>query len=148
MRILALDVGDKTIGVAVSDLLMITAQGVEVIRRTAWEKDVSRLKQLIDAYEADTLLIGFPKNMNGTIGPRGEATIQFADKLKEQFPGMTIRLWDERLSTVAAQRSLIEADVSRAKRKQVIDKMAAVFILQGYLDGLKMSFSSSSQNLP
>jgi putative Holliday junction resolvase len=148
MRILALDVGDKTIGVAVSDLLMITAQGVEVIRRTAWEKDLSRLKQLIEAYEADTLLIGFPKNMNGTIGPRGEATIQFADKLKEQFPGMTIRLWDERLSTVAAQRSLIEADVSRAKRKQVIDKMAAVFILQGYLDGLKMSFSSSSQNLP
>jgi putative Holliday junction resolvase len=144
MRILALDVGDKTIGVAVSDLLMITAQGVEVIRRSAWAKDVSRLKQLIEEYEADTLLIGFPKNMNGTIGPRGEETIQFADKLKEEFPGMGIRLWDERLSTVAAQRSLIEADVSRAKRRQVIDKMAAVFILQGYLDSLKMSFRPSS----
>ncbi|MDF2502245.1 MAG: Holliday junction resolvase [Anaerosporomusa subterranea] len=143
MRILALDVGDKTIGVAVSDLLMITAQGVEVIRRSAWAKDISRLKQLIDEYEADTLLIGFPKNMNGTIGPRGEETIQFADKLKEQFPGITIRLWDERLSTVAAQRSLIEADVSRAKRRQVIDKMAAVFILQGYLDSLTTSFRPS-----
>ena len=143
MRILALDVGDKTIGVAVSDLLMITAQGVEVIRRSAWAKDIARLKQLIDEYEADTLLIGFPKNMNGTIGPRGEETIQFADKLKEQFPGITIRLWDERLSTVAAQRSLIEADVSRAKRRQVIDKMAAVFILQGYLDSLTTSFRPS-----
>ncbi|KYZ77541.1 crossover junction endodeoxyribonuclease RuvA [Anaerosporomusa subterranea] len=143
MRILALDVGDKTIGVAVSDLLMITAQGVEVIRRSAWAKDITRLKQLIDEYEADTLLIGFPKNMNGTIGPRGEETKQFADKLKEQFPGITIRLWDERLSTVAAQRSLIEADVSRAKRRQVIDKMAAVFILQGYLDSLTTSFRPS-----
>lgn len=136
MRILALDVGDKTIGLAISDLLMITAQGLEVIRRSSWSKDVDRLRQIINEYEVDTLLIGFPKNMNGTIGPRGEQTIDFAEKLKESFPDIDIRFWDERLSTVAAQRSLIEADVSRAKRRQVIDKMAAVFILQGYLDSL------------
>lgn len=148
MRILALDVGDRTIGVAVSDLLLITAQGVEVIRRSTWEKDIFRLKQLINEYEADTLLIGFPKNMNGTIGPRGELTLQFANKMKDLFPTMNIKLWDERLSTVAAQRSLIEADVSRAKRRQVIDKMAAVFILQGYLDSLATNFRPSSDKLP
>lgn len=148
MRILALDVGDRTIGVAVSDLLLLTAQGVEVIRRSSWEKDISRLRQLISEYEADTLLIGFPKNMNGTIGPRGELTQQFADQLKELFPTVNVKLWDERLSTVAAQRSLIEADVSRAKRRQVIDKMAAVFILQGYLDSLAMGCRTSSDKRP
>ncbi|MDU4960622.1 MAG: Holliday junction resolvase RuvX [Sporomusaceae bacterium] len=137
MRILALDVGDKTIGVAVSDWLLLTAQGVEVIRRAGWARDISRLRQLIDEYEADTLLIGFPKNMNGTVGPRGETTLAFAEQLKAELPGMEIRFWDERLSTVAAERSLLMADVSRAKRRQVIDKMAAVFILQGYLDRLK-----------
>jgi putative Holliday junction resolvase len=139
MRILALDVGDKTIGIAVSDLLGFTAQGVEVIRRTSIEKDVNRLQELILQYEADTLLIGLPKNMNGTIGPRGELTKQFAEMLTNTFPRQKIVLWDERLSTVAAQKSLIAADVSRAKRKKVIDKMAAVFILQGYLDSLSCS---------
>ena len=147
MRILALDVGDKTIGLAISDLLMITAQGLEVIRRSSWSKDVDRLRQIIREYEVDTLLIGFPKNMNGTVGPRGEQTIEFAEKLKSSLNGIDVRFWDERLSTVAAQRSLIEADVSRAKRRQVIDKMAAVFILQGYLDSLR-SFRGSSHNLP
>ena len=137
MRILALDVGDKTIGVAASDLLLITAQGLEVIRRTSWAKDMARLGEIIREYEVSTVIVGFPKNMNGTVGPRGEATIQFAEKLKSEFAGIDIRLWDERLSTVAATRSLIEADVSRAKRRLVIDKMAAVFILQGYLDSLK-----------
>lgn len=136
MRILALDVGDRTIGVAVSDPLGLTAQGVEVIRRTSPEKDFTRLRRLIDEYGADTLLVGLPKNMNGTIGERGEGARRFADKLGELFPGAKIVLWDERLSTVAAEKSLIAADVSRAKRKAVIDKMAAVFILQGYLDSL------------
>lgn len=136
MRILALDVGDKTIGVAVSDALLLTAQGVEVIRRTSFDKDIQRLKELITAYEITTVIVGLPKNMNGTLGPRGELTQQFASQLAEIWPQITIKLWDERLSTVAAEKSLIAADVSRAKRRKVIDKMAAVFILQGYLDSL------------
>ena len=136
MRILALDVGDKTIGVAASDALLITAQGVEVIRRTNLKRDLERLQQLVNEYEVHTIVIGLPKNMNGTIGERGEITQKFAQTVGNAIPQVTIALWDERLSTVAAQKSLIAADVSRAKRKQVIDKMAAVFILQGYLDSL------------
>lgn len=136
MRIIALDVGDKTIGVAVSDELGLTAQGVEVIRRTSHENDFKRLNELIDSYKSDTILIGLPKNMNGTIGPRGELVQQFADKIRAAFSNQKVILWDERLSTVAAERALISADVSRAKRRKVIDKMAAVFILQGYLDSL------------
>lgn len=136
MRILCLDVGDKTIGVAVSDLLFLTAQGVEVIRRTSLEKDYNRLSEIIAQYEVETIIIGLPKNMNGTIGPRGEKMQEFATHLQEFFPQTKVRLWDERLSTVAATRALIAADVSRGKRKKVIDKMAAMFILQGYLDSL------------
>ncbi len=136
MRILALDVGDKTIGVAVSDELGLTAQGLEVIRRTSPAADFHRLAELAAAYEVDTFLIGLPKNMNGTIGPRGEAAQRFAAEVEAAFPSCTVKLWDERLSTVAAERSLIAADVSRRRRRQVIDKMAAVFILQGYLDSL------------
>jgi len=134
MRILALDVGDKTIGIAVSDELMFTAQGVETIRRTSLEKDLNRLQELMQEYDTDTLLVGMPKNMNGTIGPRGELVKVFSEQVKEVIPETKIIFWDERLSTVAATKSLIAADVSRAKRKKVIDKMAAVFILQGYLD--------------
>lgn len=136
MRILCLDVGEKTIGVAVSDLLLLTAQGVEVIRRTSIERDYNRLDEIITQYEVETIVIGLPKNMNGTVGPKGEAMKEFADQLQEKFPQTKVRLWDERLSTVAATRALISADVSRAKRKKVIDKMAAMFILQGYLDSL------------
>lgn len=136
MRILALDVGDKTIGVAASDLLLITAQGIEVIRRTSLEKDLVRLSEIIAEYEAGTIIIGLPKNMNGSIGPRGKSMQEFADLVAESFPKVKVLLWDERLSTVGAQKALIAADVSRAKRKKVIDKMAAVFILQGYLDSL------------
>lgn len=134
MRILGLDVGDKTIGIAASDSLFLTAQGIEVIRRTSLSKDIDRLRQLIDEYEVSTIVIGLPKNMNGTIGPRGELVQQFGRTLEEYFPNINIRFWDERLSTVASEKMLIAADVSRAKRKQVIDKLAAVFILQGYLD--------------
>ena len=139
MRILGLDVGDKTIGVAASDALLITAQGIEVIQRKGIKRDMERLTQLVQEYEADTIVIGLPKNMNGTIGPRGEATQQVADDIEQAIPNVRIKLWDERLSTVAAEKSLIAADVSRAKRKLVIDKMAAVFILQGYLDSLPKS---------
>jgi len=136
MRILALDVGEKTIGVAASDLLLLTAQGVEVIRRTSLEKDLIRLGEIITQYEVETIIVGLPKNMNGSIGPRGQLMQQFANHLQEVFPQTKVRLWDERLSTVAATKALIAADVSRAKRKKVIDKMAAMFILQGYLDSL------------
>ncbi len=133
MRAMGLDLGDKTIGIAVSDELGWTAQGVEVIRRTTQEKDIARLQALVEQLNVDQIILGLPKNMNGTIGPSGEKCIAFAEQLK-QILNLPVHLWDERLTTMAAQRTLIEADVSRKKRKQVIDKMAAVLILQNYLD--------------
>lgn len=134
MRIMGLDVGDKTIGVAVSDELLFTAQGVETIRRKSFMQDLKRLQELMTQYETNLLVIGLPKNMDGTSGPRVDFVRDFAAKVQSAIDGVEIFFWDERLSTVAATKSLIAADVSRAKRKKVIDKMAAVFILQGYLD--------------
>ena len=133
MRIMALDVGSRTIGVACSDALYITAQGIETIRRTSYEKDFQRIAELIHEYEVDTIVVGMPKNMNGTKGERAEKTEAFVEKMKEVISTPVV-FWDERLSTVMAEKSLIAADVSRKKRKEVIDKMAAVVILQGYLD--------------
>lgn len=135
MRILGLDFGTKTLGVAVSDELGWTAQGIETIRidEENGEYGFDRLRQLIEKYAVEEIVIGFPKNMNGTIGPRGEATKRFAEQVKQTF-SLPVVLWDERLSTMAAERMLIAADVSRKKRKKVIDKMAAVMILQSYLD--------------
>ena len=133
MRIMALDVGSRTIGVACSDALYMTAQGVETIRRTSWAKDFERLLRLINDYEVEEIVVGMPRNMNGTKGERAEKTEEFVERLKE-VTTLPITYWDERLSTVMAERSLIAADVSRRKRKAVIDKMAAVVILQGYLD--------------
>lgn len=111
----------------------MTAQGVETIRRTSWAKDFERLLQLINDYEVEEIVVGMPCNMNGTKGERAEKTEEFVERLKE-VTTLPITYWDERLSTVMAERSLIAADVSRRKRKAVIDKMAAVVILQGYLD--------------
>lgn len=137
MRYAALDVGDKTIGVAVSDLLGITAQGIKTIRRTGNKKDLQELGEIFAEYEVESLVIGLPKNMNGTEGERCEVVKNFAKKISEKFPNLRQIFWDERLSTVAAEKFLIgAADVSRSKRKKVIDKMAAVYILQGYLDSL------------
>lgn len=135
MRILGLDVGTKTIGVAVSDEMGWTAQGLETIKIDEEKNEfgLSRLQDIIKEYSVDKVVVGLPKNMNGTIGPRGEACQNFARLLEEEFSLETI-LWDERLSTMAAERMLISADVSRKKRKKVIDKLAAVVILQGYLD--------------
>jgi putative Holliday junction resolvase len=133
MRIMGLDVGDRTIGVAVSDAFGWTAQGLEVIRRTSLERDLIRLKELVQQCEVSSFVVGLPKNMNGTLGPQGEKVLAFVDVLKEAA-GLPVELWDERLTTVAAQKTLISADVSRAKRRQVVDKMAAALILQGYLD--------------
>ncbi|RFA36322.1 Holliday junction resolvase RuvX [Virgibacillus dokdonensis] len=135
MKILGLDVGSKTIGVAVSDALGWTAQGITTIK---WNENVltsadDALGEIITEHEVGKAIIGLPKNMNGTIGERGEASIVFAKHMEKKFQIPT-ELWDERLTTIAAERVLLEADVSRKKRKKVVDKMAAVMILQGYLD--------------
>ena len=140
MRIMALDVGSRTIGIACSDALLMTAQGIETIRRTSLENDFNRLRKLISEYEVHELVVGMPKNMNGTKGDRAEKTEEFVEKMKAVID-LPVTFWDERLSTVMAERQLIAADVSRKKRKGVIDKMAAVVILQGYLDRLQFSKS-------
>ncbi|KXH87362.1 Holliday junction resolvase RuvX [Sporosarcina sp. HYO08] len=135
MRIMGLDVGTKTVGVAISDALGWTAQGIETVKidEDAGQFGINRIRELIAEYDVSEFVVGYPKNMNNTIGPRGEASEQYAALLKETF-GLPVVLWDERLTTMAAERLLIDADVSRKKRKNVIDKMAAVMILQGYLD--------------
>ena len=133
-RYMSLDIGDATIGVAVSDLLGLTAQGVETIRRRDLSDDLNRLGVLIQEYEADALVAGLPKHMNGQEGERCALVRAFMADAAERFPMMEIYYWDERLSTVAASRTLLEGDVSRKKRRKVIDKMAAVYILQGCLD--------------
>lgn len=135
---MSLDVGSRTIGIACSDALLMTAQGIETIRRTSLEKDFNRLQELISEYEVHELVVGMPKNMNGTKGERAEKTEEFVEKMKEVID-LPVSYWDERLSTVMAERQLIAADVSRKKRKSVIDKMAAVVILQGYLDRLQFN---------
>lgn len=137
---MALDVGSRTIGIACSDALLMTAQGIETIRRTSLENDFNRLRELISEYEVHELVVGMPKNMNGTKGERAEKTEEFVEKMKAVID-LPVTFWDERLSTVMAERQLIAADVSRKKRKVVIDKMAAVVILQGYLDRLQFSKS-------
>ena len=139
MRYAALDIGDKTIGVAASDLLNLTAQGITTIIRKSDKEDLKKLGEIISEYEIDALVIGLPKNMNGTEGERCEIVRALAERISKKFPTREIIFQDERLSTVAAERSLLEADLSRRKRKKVIDKMAAVYILQGFLDGLKRS---------
>lgn len=133
-RYMSLDIGDATIGVAVSDLLGLTAQGVETIRRRDLSDDLNRLGVLIQEYEADALVAGLPKHMNGQEGERCALVRAFMADAAERFPMMEIHYWDERLSTVAASRTLLEGDVSRKKRRKIIDKMAAVYILQGFLD--------------
>ncbi|MFA5881415.1 MAG: Holliday junction resolvase RuvX [Eubacteriales bacterium] len=133
MRILGLDVGSKTIGVALSDEMGWTAQGLEVIRRKGIENDLRRLAEIIDANMVQKVVAGLPKNMNGTLGPQAKAVQEFMALLAARF-NIPVDTWDERLTTVAAEKVLIEANMSRAKRKKVIDKMAAVMILQGYLN--------------
>lgn len=136
MRIIGLDYGDKTIGVAVSDPFGWTAQGLEIIRRdnpNEYKKSLKRLEEIIKQYEVEKIILGYPKNMDNSEGLRCEKTKEFKKRLEKRF-NIPIILYDERMSTVAAQRTLIEANLSRAKRKEVIDKMAAVHILQGFLD--------------
>ncbi len=139
MRIMGLDFGSKTIGVAISDPLGLTAQGIEIIRRKSENKlrrSLARIEALILEYDVSSIVLGFPKNMNNTIGERCEKTLEFK-KAVERRTGLPVALWDERLTTVEAERTLIEGEVRREERKQFIDKLAAALILQGYLDSLK-----------
>ena len=135
MRVLGLDVGDNTIGVAISDPLGFTAQGLITIKRIDIHRDLEELRGLTEEYQVEKIIVGLPKNMNGSIGPQGEKVLEFVKTL-EQALGIPVQTWDERLSTVSAEKVLIEGDVRRKKRKKVIDKMAAVLILQNYLDSI------------
>lgn len=139
MRIIGLDYGSRTVGVAVSDELGITAQGVETITReeeNKLRKTLRRIEELAAQYKAEEIVLGLPKNMNNTSGERVEKCEEFKEML-ERRTGLPVRFWDERLTTVAAERILMESGVRRESRKEVIDKVAAVLILQGYLDSLQ-----------
>lgn len=136
MRIIGLDFGSKTVGVAVSDELLITAQGVEIIRRKSEGKlrqTLARIEELIAEYQVEKIVLGYPKNMNNSEGERCEKTLEFKVML-ERRTGLEVILWDERLTTVAADKAMMEASIRREDRKNYVDKIAAVFILQGYLD--------------
>ena len=135
-RILGLDFGSRTVGVAVSDALGLTAQGVEIIRREQENKlrrTLARIEELIVQYQVTEIVLGYPKNMNNTIGERAQKTLEFCEMLRRRTQ-LPVELWDERLTTVAANRALIEGGVRREKRKEYVDMIAAVYILQGYLD--------------
>lgn len=139
MRIMGLDFGSKTVGVAVSDPLYVTASGLEIIRREQENKlrrTLARIEELVKEYEIEKIVLGFPKNMNNSEGERCEKTLEFKGML-ERRTGLTVELWDERLTTVAADRAMMEAGVRREDRKKYVDKIAAAFILQGYLDAYK-----------
>lgn len=142
MRILGLDFGSKTVGVAISDELLLTAQGVEIIRRKAPGKlrqTLARVEEIIAQYGGvDRIVLGYPKNMNNTEGERCERTKEFAELLTKRT-GLEVVLWDERLTTVAADNSMMEMGIRRENRKEYVDEIAAIFILQGYLDYLKNS---------
>ena len=138
MRILGLDYGSKTVGVAVSDPLGFTAQGVEIIRRKSENKmrqTLARIEELIAQYQVEKIVLGLPKNMNNTLGDRAEKSLELKETLERQT-GLPVVMWDERLTTVSANRVLMETGVRRENRKEHVDEIAAVFILQGYLDYL------------
>ncbi len=136
MRIIGIDYGDARVGVAVSDPLGITAQGIETVPNKVYAKMKERVAELIRSYNADKIVIGLPRNMNGTLGPRGEISQSFAEELKEYFPNTDIILWDERLSTVQAAGILNVTNTRGKDRKNVIDTVAASIILQSYLDSI------------
>ena len=138
MRILGLDFGTKTVGVAVSDELLITAQGVEIVRRKAPTKlrqTLARIEELVNEYGVEKIVLGYPKNMNNTEGERCERTKEFKEML-EKRTGLEVILWDERLTTVSADNAMMEMGIRRENRKEYVDEIAAIFILQGYLDFL------------
>jgi putative Holliday junction resolvase len=131
-RVLGLDVGTKTIGVAVSDPLGLTAQSLGTIRRRGLQEDLKAIGNLVEKYHVQRVVVGLPLHMDGRLGDQGEEVVAFGKKIEECL-GVAVSFWDERLSTVAAERILLEGDLSRGKRKKVIDKVAACWILEGYL---------------
>lgn len=136
MRIMGLDYGSKTVGVAISDALRLTAQGKEIIRRkseTKLRQTLARIEELIAEYEVERIVLGLPKNMNNTLGDRAEKSLEF-QKMLEKRTGLPVDMWDERLTTVEANRTMMEVGVRRENRSKYVDEIAAVFILQGYLD--------------
>ena len=136
MRIMGLDYGSKTVGVAISDPLLMTAQGMEVIERkeeNKLRKTLARIEELIVEYEVEEIVLGLPKNMNDTLGERADLSLEFKEKL-ERRTGLLVKMWDERLTTVAADKAMMEAGIRREQRKKHADRIAACFILQGYLD--------------
>lgn len=140
---MGLDYGTKTVGVAISDALLLTAQGIETIERKEENKlrrTCARIEELIREYDVDRIVLGLPKHMNNDIGERAEKSIEFGEMLKKRT-GLEVIMWDERMTTVSAERVLIESDVRRENRKKYVDKIAAVFILQGYLDALSIQKS-------
>ena len=138
MRIIGLDFGSKTVGVAISDGLLLTAQGKEIIRRKSPGKlrqTLARIQELVEEFQVDRIVLGYPKNMNNTEGERCERTREFAELLTKRT-GLSVVLWDERLTTVEADRTMMEGGIRREDRKLYVDKLAAVFILQGYIDSI------------
>lgn len=143
MRIMGLDFGSKTVGVAISDPLLLTAQGIEIIRRKEENKlrqTLARIEALIKEYQVEEIVLGLPKNMNDTLGERVEKTLEFKDRL-ERRTGLQVHTWDERLTTVAAERAMMEAGIRRENRADYVDKIAATLILQGFLDLRRMKGS-------
>lgn len=139
IRIMGLDFGSKTVGVAISDPLGLTAQGIEIIRREQENKlrrTLARIEALVQEYQVTEIVLGYPKNMNNTVGERAEKSLAFKEML-DRRTGLPVVMWDERLTTVAANRTLIEGGVRRENRKDYVDMIAAVYILQGYLDSLE-----------
>ena len=140
MRVLGLDFGSKTVGVALSDPLLVTAQGLEIIRRdkeNKIRKTLARIQEIVETNEVDRIVLGFPKNMNNTIGERGNKTLEFKEMLEKRL-NIHVIMWDERLTTVSADKTMMEVGVRREDRKQYVDSIAATFILQGYLDSLSI----------
>lgn len=139
MRILGLDYGSKTVGVAVSDPLLITAQGVEIIRRDSENKirkTYARIEELCREYEVEKIVLGYPKNMNGTDGERAEKTLKFKEDV-ERRTGLPVIMWDERLTTVSADKAMMESGIRREHRKEFVDEIAAMLILQNYLESVR-----------
>ena len=144
MKILGLDIGKVRVGIAISDETLFIAEGLTTVKRTPASDFLSSLREIINAHQVEKIIVGLPVNMNGSLGPQAQGVLSLASELEKQF-GLPVITWDERLTTVAAEKILIKADVTRRKRKKVVDKLAATLILQGYLDSLR--FDQNKQEL-
>lgn len=148
MRIMGLDYGSKTVGVAVSDAMGLTAQGIEIVRRKSENKlrqTLARIEEIAKEYGVEKIVLGFPKHMNNDIGERAEKSLEFKEML-ERRTGLPVVMWDERLTTVEADRTMMETGIRRENRKEYVDMIAAVFILQGYLDSIYLKKKAEEEN--